>query len=329
MDLPCAPVLADVMIDGRLRKIAAQPSKQGWLYVLDRATGEPIWPIEERPVPPSDVPLEKTSRTQPFVTRPAPFERQGVSADDLIDFTPDLHAEAMTIASRFKMGPIFTPPVVSTWDGKLGTLFLPNATGGANWPGASFDPETGVLYIYSKTELGAIGLRPGEEAQSDMAFVRGRATNPDSPKDPPVLLTVRGLPLIKPPYGSITAIDLTTGDILWRIAHGETPDEIRNHPALKGLTIPRTGRIGRIGTLTTRSLVIAGEGGTFTAADGRRGAMLRAYDKRTGREVGAVYMPAPQSGSPMTYVHQGRQYIVLAVSAPDYGAELLAFRLPG
>jgi quinoprotein glucose dehydrogenase len=328
MDLPCAPVLADVMIDGRMRKIAAQPSKQGWLYVLDRATGEPIWPIEERPVAQSDVPFEKTSRTQPFVSKPPAFERQGVSIDDLIDFTPELRAEAVKLVSRFKIGPIFTPPVVSKWDGALGTLFLPNSTGGANWPGASYDPQTGILYIYSKTEVGTLGLRPGEEAESDMAFVRGQATNPDSPKDPPVLLNVRGLPLIKPPYGSITAIDLKSGEIVWRIAHGETPDEIRNHPALKGLTIPRTGRIGRIGTLTTSSLVIAGEGGMFTTPNGRRGAMLRAYDKKTGSEVGAVYMPAPQTGSPMTYVHNGRQYIVLAVSAPNYGAELLAFRLP-
>jgi quinoprotein glucose dehydrogenase len=176
--------------------------------------------------------------------------------------------------------------------------------------------------------VSTIGLRPGEEAQSDMRFVRGQATNPESPKDPPVLLNVRGLPLIKPPYGSITAIDLKQGEILWRIAHGETPDEIRNHPALKGITIPRTGRIGRIGTLTTKSLVIAGEGGMFTLPDGRRGAMLRAYDKRTGQEAGAVYMPAPQTGSPMTYEIEGRQYIVLAVSAPGYGAELLAYRLP-
>jgi quinoprotein glucose dehydrogenase len=328
MDLPCAPVLADVMIDGRLRKIAAQPSKQGWLYVLDRVTGEPIWPIEERPVEQSTVPYEKTSKTQPFVTKPPAFERQGVSIDGLIDFTPELRAEAVKFVSRFKMGPIFTPPVVSTWDGPLALLFMPNSTGGANWPGASYDPETGVLYVYSKAEMGNLNLRPGEEAQSDMNFVRGVAPNPADGKATPITLTIRGLPLMKPPYASITAIDLKKGEILWRIAHGETPDDIRNHPALKGLTIPRTGRIGRIGTLSTKSLVIAGEAGTFTLDDGRKGAMLRAYEKMTGKEVGAVYMPAPQTGSPMTYVHNGRQYIVLAVSAPGYGAELLAFRLP-
>jgi quinoprotein glucose dehydrogenase len=328
MDLPCAPVLADVMIDGRLRKIAAQPSKQGWVYVLDRVTGEPIWPIEERAVEQSTVPFEKTSKTQPFVTKPPAFERQGVSIDGLIDFTPELRAEAVKFVSRFKIGPIFTPPVVSTFDGQLATLFMPNSTGGANWPGASYDPETGVLYVYSKAEMGNLNLRPGEEAQSDMNFVRGVPPNPADGKVTPISLTIRGLPLMKPPYASITAIDLTKGEILWRIAHGETPDDIRNHPALKGLTIPRTGRIGRIGTLSTKSLVVAGEAGTFTLDDGRKGAMLRAYDKMTGKEVGAVYMPAPQTGSPMTYVHNGRQYIVLAVSAPGYGAELLAFRLP-
>jgi quinoprotein glucose dehydrogenase len=328
MDLPCAPILADVTIDGRMRKIAAQPSKQGWLYVLDRATGEPIWPIEERPVEQSTVPFEKTSPTQPFVTKPPAYERQGVSIDDLIDFTPELRADAVKAISRFKIGPIFTPPVVSTWDGPLATLFLPNSTGGANWPGASYDPETGILYVYSKAELGNLNLRPGEEAQSDMNFVRGVAPNPADGKVTPISLNVRGLPLIKPPYGSITAIDLKKGEIVWRIAHGETPDDIRNHPALKGLTLPRTGRIGRIGTLSTKSLVIAGEAGTFTLDDGRKGAMLRAYDKMTGKEVGAVYMPAPQTGSPMTYMHGGRQYIVLATSAPGYGAELLAFRLP-
>jgi quinoprotein glucose dehydrogenase len=328
MDLPCAPVLADVMIDGRLRKIAAQPSKQGWLYVLDRVTGEPIWPIEERAVEQSTVPFEKTSKTQPFVTKPAPFERQGVTIDELIDFTPELRAEAVKFVSRFKMGPIFTPPVVSTWEGPLGLLFMPNSTGGANWPGASYDPETGVLYVYSKAEMGNLNLRPGEEAQSDMNFVRGVAPNPADGKVTPITLSIRGLPLMKPPYASITAIDLKKGEILWKVAHGETPDDIKNHPALKGLTIPRTGRIGRIGTLSTKSLVVAGEAGTFTLDDGRKGAMLRAYDKTTGKEVGAVYMPAPQTGSPMTYVHNGRQYIVLAVSAPGYGAELLAFRLP-
>jgi quinoprotein glucose dehydrogenase len=330
-DLPCAPILADVTIDGRRRKIVAQPSKQGWLYVFDRATGEPIWPIVERPVAASDVPGEQSHPTQLFVTKPPPFERQGVTVDDLIDFTPELRAEAVKLASRFRLGPIFTPPVVSTWPAPLATLMLPNATGGANWQGGSYDPETSTFYIFSNTQVSALGLTPGKNRPgepSDMNYVLGQAANPENPKAPPVPVTVQGLPLIKPPYGRITAIDLSRGELLWQIAHGETPDTIRNHPALKGVTIPRTGRQGRIGTLVTKTLVIAGEGGFFTAPDGRRGAMLRAYDKRTGSELGAVYMPAPQTGSPMTYMLNGRQYLVVAISGPGFPGELIAFRAP-
>jgi quinoprotein glucose dehydrogenase len=330
-DLPCAPILADVMIDGRPRKIVAQPSKQGWLYVFDRVTGEPIWPIEERRVEASDVPNEKANPTQKYVTKPPAYDRQGVSIDDLIDFTPELRAEAVKLASRFKLGPIFTPPVVSRFDGPLATLMLPAATGGANWQGGSFDPETGVFYIFTNTEITPLGLVPGAERPgepSDMQFVRGQARNPANPKAPDIPTTVQGLPLVKPPYGRITALDLTQGTMLWQIAHGDTPDNIRNHPLLKGLTIPRTGRQGRIGTLVTRTLVIAGEGGMNTMPDGRRGALLRAYDKRTGADAGTVYMPAPQTGSPMTYAIGGRQYIVVAVSGPGFPGELIAFRLP-
>ena len=330
-DLPCAPILADVTIDGRLRKIAAQPTKQGWLYVLDRVTGEPVWPLEERAVEASTVPLEKTSPTQLFVTKPPAYERQGVAIDDLIDFTPDLRKEAIALSARFKLGPIFTPPVVSSWPGPLATLMLPAATGGANWQGGSFDPETGMFYIFTNTAVEALGLVPGKErpgSPSDMAYVRGQTVNAENPKAPPVPTTVQGLPMIKPPYGRITAIDVKKGELAWQIAHGETPDNVRNHPLLKGLSIPRTGRPGRIGTLVTKTLVIAGEGGVFTLPDGRRGAMLRAYDKASGQEKGAVYMPAPQTGSPMTYMHAGKQYIVVAVSAPNVPGELLAFRVP-
>jgi len=330
-DLPCAPIIADLTIDGRMRKVVAQPTKQGWLYVFDRVTGEPIWPIEERKVEQSDVPMEKSWPTQRFVTKPPAYERQGVSIDDLIDFTPELRAEAVKLASRFKIGPIFTPPVVSKWPGPLATLMLPDATGGANWQGGSYDPETGTFYIFTNTNVAALGLVPGSERPvkpSDMAYVRGQTVDPANPKAPAVPTTVQGLPLIKPPYGRITALDLHKGELLWQVAHGETPDNVRNHPLLKGLTIPRTGRQGRIGTLVTKSLVIAGEGGVFTLPDGRRGAMLRAYDKRTGQDAGAIYMPAPQTGSPMTYMLNGRQYIVVAVSSQNFPGELIAFRLP-
>ena len=330
-DLPCAPILADVVIDGTLRKVVAQPSKQAWLYVLDRATGQPIWPFEERPVEQSTVPGEKTSPTQLFVTKPPAFERQGVSIDDLIDFTPALRAEAVSFVQRYKIGPIFTPIVVSRWEGPFATIMLPNATGGANWPGGSIDPETGTVYIYSKTDPSSLGLVPGAGAKSDMDWVFGRARNPEAAGEgqgAPPALRVQGLPLIKPPYGRITAIDLRRGDIAWQVAHGETPDEIRNHPMLEGLTIPRTGRPGFIGVLTTKTLVVAGEPGVVTLPNGERGAMLRAYDKATGREVGAVPLPAPQTGSPMTYRRGSRQYLVLAIGSAQYGAEFVAFRLP-
>jgi quinoprotein glucose dehydrogenase len=338
-DIPCAPVLVDLVVDGKPIKALAQPSKQGWVYVLDRATGRPVWPVEERAVEASTVPGEKASPTQPFVTKPPAFARQGVAIDDLIDFTPELRAEAVKLASRYKIGPLYTPPVVSRWEGPLATLMMPSTTGGANWPGASFDPETNVLFVYSSDQISDLGLVESDGKRSDMRYVRGTAPNPAGP--PPALpaagaagaeaappLTIQGLPLVKPPYATITAIDLNKGELVWQIPHGETPDNIRNHPALKGRTIPRTGRIGRIGTLTTKTLLIAGEAGFFTTPNGQRGAMLRAYDKATGREVGAVYLPAPQTGSPMTYMLNGRQHLAVAIAGGTYSGELVVFRLP-
>jgi quinoprotein glucose dehydrogenase len=325
-----------------------------------------------------DVPGEWYSPTQPFVTKPPPFDRQGVSIDDLIDFTPELRAEAVKLVQRYKMGPLFTPPVVSKWPGPLATLMLPNATGGANWQGGALDPETKIMYIFSNTNVSALGLVPGNpERNSDFAWVSGQARDPNAPAPAPAGgrgapaegrgaaagrgapaggaalsaagspqpapagrggggggggeggggVNVQGLPLIKPPYGRITAIDLNKGELVWQIAHGETPDNIKNHPMLKGLNIPRTGRMGRIGVLVTKTLVVAGEGGFFTTPSGQRGAMLRAYDKATGKEVGAVYMPAPQTGSPMTYAVNGRQYLTVPISGQGYSAEFLTFRV--
>jgi quinoprotein glucose dehydrogenase len=364
MDIPCAPILIDITVNGRAIKALAQPTKQGWVYTFDRITGQPVWPIEERPVEKGTVPGEWYSPTQPFVTKPPPFDRQGVSLDDLIDFTPELKAEGVKLASRYKIGPIFTPPVVSTWPSPLATLMLPSAGGGVNWHGASFDPETKMFYVYSTTTPTALGLLKNEGGKSDFAYLSGIARDPNAPAPagrgrvggapaggeagtPGVAspvpvnqapaaaegggaggLTVQGLPLIKPPYGRITAFDMNKGDLVWQIAHGETPDNIRNHPALKGVTIPRTGRTGRIGVLVTKTLLVAGEGGFFTTPNGQRGAMLRAYDKATGNELASVYMPAPQSGTPMTYMLNGKQYIVLAISGGSYTAELVAFRLP-
>ena len=330
-DIPSAPVLADLVVDGVPIPAVIQPTKQNWLYVFNRLTGEPVWPIEERPVEASDVPGERASPTQPFVTWPPPHDLQGVSHDDLIDFTPELRAEAIELVSRYKIGPMFTPPVVSRWEGPLAMLMVPSSTGGANWPGASYDPETGMLYIQSQTQVSAIGLVPGGE-DSDMNYILGVVQDPALGL-PPVsgmgaTPTVQGLPILKPPYARITAYDMNTGDIVWQVPHGDTPDEVRDHPMLAGLDIPRTGRPGRGGVLATSTLLIAGENGFVTTPHGR-GAMLRAYDKATGEDIGAVYMPAPQSGAPMTYMLDGRQYVVVAASGQGYGAELLAYALPG
>jgi quinoprotein glucose dehydrogenase len=349
MDIPCAPILTDITVNGRTIKAVAQPTKQAFLYVLNRETGEPIWPIEERPVPKGNVPGEWYAPTQPFPTRPPAYDRQGVSIDDLIDFTPALRAEAIKVAERYQIGPIFTPPVVSKAEGPLATLTPGFAT---NWPGGSYDPETHIAYIYSQSGASPLGLVPSPSDLSDMDFIQGSALTgarrtggsgsaagggrtgetaaaPAAAGEGGAGLTVQGLPLLKPPYARISAIDLNKGEILWHIAHGETADNVRNHPALKGLTIPRTGRPGLIGPLVTKTLVIAGEGGVFTTPSGQRGAMLRAYSKTDGKEVGAVYLPAPESGSPMTYMLNGKQYIVIAVSGGNYSGELLAFRLPG
>ncbi|MFA5907979.1 MAG: PQQ-binding-like beta-propeller repeat protein [Vicinamibacterales bacterium] len=334
-DIPCAPILMDLVVNGKPVKAVAQPTKQNWLYVFDRVTGKPVWPIEERPVEKGEVPGEWYSPTQPFVTKPPAYERQGVTLDDLIDFTPELKAEGAKIASMYKLGPIFTPPVVSKWEGPRGTLMVPDVTGGANWQGGSFDPETKMFYIFTNVAVTTLGLLPPEAGRSDMLYVRGAARNPNPAPAAAAgapggggggALNVQGLPLIKPPYATITALKMNEGELAWKIPHGDTADNIKNHPALKGLTIPRTGRPGRIGVLTTKTLLIAGEGGFATTPQGR-GAMLRAYNKATGAEVGAVYMPAPQTGSPMTYSINGTQYIAVAVSGPGFAGELLVYKL--
>jgi quinoprotein glucose dehydrogenase len=330
-DNPAAPNLLDITVNGARIKALAQITKQGYVYTFDRVTGKPVWPIEERPVEKGDVPGEWYSPTQPFVTKPPAFERQGTSVDDLIDFTPELRAEAVKLTSMYKMGPIFTPPVAGKWDGPRGTLIIPEVTGGANWQGGSFDPDTKRFYIFTNVAIASLSLAQPENNASDMLYVRGNARNPNPPAPGaggggPGGLNVRGLPLIKPPYGTITAIDMNKGEQLWRIAHGDTPDNVKNNAALKGLTIPRTGRPGRIGVLTTKTLLIAGEGGFNTTPDGR-GAYLRAYDKATGADAGQVFMPAPQTGSPMTYMVNGTQYIAVAVSGPGYPGELLVYKL--
>jgi quinoprotein glucose dehydrogenase len=323
-DIPCAPVLVNITVDGKPVKAVAQASKQSILYVLNRVTGEPVWPFVERPVPQGDVPGEWYAPTQPIPTKPPFYDRNGSTVDDLIDFTPELRAQATQLASKYKMGPVFTPPVVSKAGGPLGTLIVGYPNGGTNWAGGSFDPQTHIYYVFSQRVAGSLGLVPPDAGDSDVKYFVGTVHESGLAFH---RLTVQGLPLVKPPYGRISAINLDTGEIVWQVAHGETPDEIRNSPALKGLNIPRTGRPGVIGVLTTKTLVIAGEGGVFTDAAGRQGARLRAYDKATGKDAGAVYMPSGQTGSPMTYMLNGKQYIVVAIGGQGFPGELLAFSL--
>ena len=240
-DMACAPILADITVDGREVKAVALPSKQAFLYVFDRVTGEPVWPIDERPVPQGDVPGEWYSPTQPFPTRPPAYDKQGSSLDDLIDFTPELRAEAEAVVSRYKLGPIFTPPILSQAGGPIATLGLGAGSGGTNWPGGAYDPETHIIYVPSRTAFYSWELIPPPDPDaSDMRYVKGTpmyGVGHGGLRD----LNVRGLPLSKPPYGRLSAIDLDRGEILWQTPHGSTPDRVRYHAALAGVEIPRTG----------------------------------------------------------------------------------------
>jgi quinoprotein glucose dehydrogenase len=357
-DLSSAPILADITVNGKAIKAVALPSKQAFLYVFDRVTGEPVWPIEERPVPQSDVPGEKTSPTQPFPSKPPAYARNYLKIpDDLIDFTPELRAQARDNAARYKNGPMFLPPVVGDPKTFIGAMGLGTASGGTNWPGAGYDPETHIVYAQaSQSALFPVSLRTPPNGFSDIQYVMGRndtefrvsegpgfGSAADAPQ--PVrraapaaqatpaqaqagALTVQGLSLVKPPYGVISAVNLDRGDLQWQVPFGETPDVVRNHPALKGMNIPNTGQGGSVGLVVTKTLVVLGDAQVTTTPQHPRGAMLRAYDKATGKEVGAVFMPAPQSGSPMTYAIDGKQYIVVAVSGGAYSGEYIAYSLP-
>jgi len=402
-DLSSAALLVDATINGQPRKLVALPSKESFLYVFDRITGQPIWPIEERPVPQSDVPGEKTSPTQPFPTKPPAYARQKIDDDELINFTPQLKEEARAIVKNYRMGPMFLPAVVSTLPGPIAALTIGTLGGGTNWPGASFDPETHTVYAQAANAgVSALGLVQPPAGFSDIRYVAGRAGQPfrinegpgfGSAADAPEIstsqarlnaltgggqeaaagggrgagrggagrgaaapaapapaaapstpgtpaaaappaggggggLTVQGLPIVKPPYGVLSAINLDRGELMWQVPHGDTPDNIRNSPALKGLNIPKTGQQGSVGLMVTKTLVILGDPQVTTTPEHPRGAMLRAYDKQTGQQVGTVFMPAPQSGSPMTYSVNGRQYIVVAISGGNYSGEYMALSLP-
>jgi quinoprotein glucose dehydrogenase len=317
-DTASAPVLLDVTVAGKSIKAVAQVTKQGFTYVFNRVTGEPVWPIVERSVPQSDVPGEKTSPTQPFPTKPAPFDRQGVTEDDLIDFTPALKAEALRIASQFKLGPLYTPPTVAGAGGKLGTLTVPHNQGAANWESAAADPETGLLYVPSVTNWWASALMEGGD-RSDMRYI-GKPTRVEAPM---------GLPLIKPPWGRITAIDLNTGDHAWMVPNGQAPEYVRKSPVLTGIDLSGAGNPERAPLLVTKTLLFSGDGaGLFSSGPQGGGKKFRALDKKTGKTIFEMELPANETGLPMTYIAGGRQFVVVAVGAAAYPAELVALALP-
>jgi len=317
-DTPDAPKLLDVTVGGRRIPAIAQATKQGFLYVLNRATGEPVWAMEERPVPQSDVPGERTAPTQPFPTKPAAFELQGVTENDLIDFTPELKEQGLKIARQFRFGPLYNPPsLANAADGTRGAFVAPGANGGANIPGgAAADPETGIAYVATVRGHSTIGLVTGKERHKEKAGTSAYVSmGPGGTRGP------QGLPLLKPPYGSIVAIDLNTGEHLWRIPNGDTPDNIRNHPSLKGVDLPVTGKPTHANVLVTKTLLLYGEG--------RNGSpILHALDKRTGKEIARVALPATTNTAFMTYMHNGRQFIVAAIADADTPAELVALALP-
>jgi uncharacterized cupin superfamily protein/outer membrane protein assembly factor BamB len=324
-----SPVLGDITVNGRRVKAVMQGSKTGYLYTFDRATGAPVWPIEERPVPQSTVPGEHTSPTQPFPTKPPPFERIGLTEDDLIDFTPELRKEAIEITRRFVMGPIFTPPSLRSEepDGKLGTLMAPGWYGGGNWNTGAFDPETGYFYAVSHTLPNVYDLvppLPGQRATLAYSIDGGRGGGRHTDIKGP-----QGLPLTKPPYGRITAIDMNRGEHVWMVPNGDGP---RDHPALKGLNLPPLGVAGRPAPLLTKTLLFLGEssealfGGNQPNSWGKK---FRAYDKRTGQVVWETELPAGTTGAPMTYMAGDVQYIVVPIGGKDYPAEWVALATSG
>lgn len=320
-DFPAAPILVDITVSGKPVRALAQVSKQGFTYVLDRRTGAPVWPIEERPVPQSTVPGERTSPTQPFPTKPPAYERQGVTEADLIDFTPELKAAALEVFKQFETGPLFTPP------SEKGTIVNPGWAGGANWAGAAFDPETGTLYVPSMTSPIVVQLVKPDPGRSNLLYVRGGTMMPP---------TLDGLSILKPPYGRVTAIDLNKGDTKWVAPIGDGP---RNHPLLKDLKLPAMGAPIRNAVLVTKSLLFvamgAGNlgGGRNLPVGGRplskpevEPTKFRVYDKATGTPLWDMDAPSRPLASPMTYMHQGKQYIVVA-GGGGTNAELIAFAL--
>ncbi|MEQ8953103.1 MAG: pyrroloquinoline quinone-dependent dehydrogenase, partial [Gammaproteobacteria bacterium] len=311
-DIPSAPVISDLP-NGR--KILMSVTKQNWVYTFDRITGEPIWPIEEQPVPAGDVPGEWYAPTQPIPTRPAPYDRQGFTEADLIDWTPEVRALALESLEGFRLAPsVYTPPSLdNAADGTRGVLTTPSSTGGANWEGAAIDPETGILYVPSRTALAVMSLEKDDNSDLDLSAAFGVRV----PR-------VQGLDIVKPPYGRVTAIDMNSGDHLWMVANGETPDNIKNHRLLQGVDIPDTGTPNRPGVFVTKTLFFFTEG---TGGPGAR-PIFRAADKQTGEVLAEITLPNNASGLPFTYEHDGKQYIGMFVGGSGQPAELIALALP-
>jgi quinoprotein glucose dehydrogenase len=311
-DVPSPPIVADLP-NGRQAVMSV--TKQAWVYAFDRTTGEPIWPIVERPVPSGDVPGEWYSPTQPFPTRPAPFDRQGFTEDDMIDFTPELRAMALEAVEGFRLSPsIYTPPSLQdSPDGTRGLLSLPSSTGGSNWESSALDPETGILYVPSRTVLQVLSLAKNPDSDIDLS----QAFGVRAPR-------VQGLDIVKPPYGRVTAIDMNSGDHLWWIANADTPERIANHPLLEGVDVPRTGIPTRAGVLVTKTLLFVFEGTGGAGAS----PIFRAVDKQTGDIIAELDLPDNQTGLPMTYEHDGKQYIAVFVGGGGQPAELVAMALP-
>ena len=356
-DFPTAPMLMDITVNGKPIKAVAVPSKQAFLYTFDRVTGQPVWPIEERPVPRGKVPTEWYSPTQPYPTKPAAYDMQGIRESDVNDWTPEIKAEALRVLNLHKYSDnVFEPPIDRGQDGKFGMLMMPGNNGGTNWEGGAFDPETKIAYIFSSTEFNRRSLI-NDPARSNMNYIdgggggggrgrgaggaeagaapaagggapaagRGRAGGAGDAAPP---LNAFGLPLIKPPYGRVTAINMNTGDHIWMTAIGGTPENIKNHKMLQGVAIPRTGRPGRTGIMVTKTLLWAGERGPLDTVDGQTVSWFRSYDKATGSIVSEMQIPANVTNVPITYVSGGKQYIVVAVAAVGKPAELLALALP-
>ena len=320
-DFPAAPNLVDITVDGRQIKAVAIVSKQAFTYVFDRATGEPVWPIEERPVAPGDVPGERYAPTQPFPTKPPPFDQQGATLDNLIDFTPALRQEAVDILNQYVYGPLFTPPSIVDEQpgGTDGTVQLPGLVGGADWGGAGVDPETGTLYVASIQGPALVGLVKSTHPRSDVDWVMRAIEAPSGP---------RGLPLFKPPYGQLVAIDLNKGEIAWSTPNGDGP---RNHPAIAHLDLPPLGQGGRVSPLVTKTLVFLGEGintGMPALPPGSGGSLFCAYDKATGEVISEIELPGGTTSAPMTYKVDGKQYIVVVVGWEDMPSEFVALALP-